>query len=75
MTTIFSIIAFVLEIFGNWKVGNKRRYAFLVKCGGSLAWMITGLLSGIHALTVSAIVGFIVSVRSYHKWGNHGRDD
>lgn len=65
---IVGIISFVLEIIGKWKVGDKKKVGFVLKAVGSLAWLLTGLLSGIVGLTLASVIGFVLNIRNYRKW-------
>jgi len=70
MTTISILawVALIAELSGNWIVGNKTRWGFLVKLIGSLAWLLVGVASAIHGLTASAILGGVISIRNYRAW-------
>ena len=70
--SILAWIALIVELFGNWVVGDRIRWGFLIKLAGSLLWLSVGILSAINGLTVSAIVGGGISIRNYLAWR---RDD
>ena len=62
-------IALIIELFGNWIVGDKVRWGFMVKLIGSFLWLSVGILSAINGLTVSAIIGGGISIRNWVRWG------
>lgn len=61
-------IAVTFEMAGNWLVGDKLRWGFLVKIIGSACWLAVAVLCGINGLTVSAILGGIISTRNWLRW-------
>lgn len=69
MIAIIAWIALFFEMLGNWLIGDKYRWGFLVKIAGSVAWLIVAVMSDIGGLTASAILGFIISSRNYYHWG------
>ena len=70
MTLIAALawIALTFELLGNWIIGNKIRYGFLVKLVGHAAWLAVGIASAIHGLAISAVLCGMVSIRNYLKW-------
>lgn len=61
-------LALAFELSGNWVVGDKRRWGFVVKVAGSAAWLAVAVLSGIHGLIAASILGGLISVRNFHQW-------
>lgn len=69
MVAILAWIALLFEMSGNWFIGSKYRWGFLVKIFGSIAWFTVAILSDIGGLATAAILGLLISARSYRKWG------
>lgn len=70
---ILAWIAVMFEMTGNWLIGDKRRWAFLVKIAGNIAWLSVSVLSGIHGLTASALLGLVISSRNFMCWRKDAR--
>ncbi len=69
MIAILAWIALLFEMSGNWFIGNKYRWGFLVKIAGSISWFAVAMLSDIGGLALSGFLGLIISTRCYVKWG------
>jgi len=68
MISLLAWLAVTLEMFGNWIIGDKHRWGFVIKMIGSVAWLTVAVLSGIHGLIASAILGFMISCRNFIHW-------
>lgn len=68
MIALLAWIAVTLEMSGNWLIGSKRRWGFLIKILGSVAWLVMALMSNIGGLIVSAILGGFISYRNFRAW-------
>ena len=69
MIAILAWIALAFEMSGNWFIGDKHRWGFLVKIAGSVSWLIVAVMCSVDGLIASAIMGMIISARCYKKWG------
>ena len=69
MISLLAWLALAFELSGNWVVGDKRRWGFVVKIVGSIAWLSVAVLSSIDGLVASAILGGLISVRNLVRWG------
>lgn len=69
MIAIIAWIALAFELGGNWLLGDKYRWGFLIKIVGSVAWLTVAVLTDIDGLKASAILGFIISFRNWLRWG------
>ena len=65
---IAAAISFILEMWGKWETGNKKKIGFILKAIGSIAWLVTGLLTGVLGLILASSVGFGLNIRNYFKW-------
>lgn len=68
MVALLAWLALAFELSGNWLIGDKRRWGFVVKVLGSLAWLAVAVLSGIHGLIAASILGGLISVRNFVHW-------
>lgn len=66
-------LAFGLELSGNWIVGDKQRWGFIVKVFGSITWLAVAVLiryfpSSINGLIAASILGGLISIRNFYQW-------
>jgi hypothetical protein len=59
-----------LELFGMWKVGNKKRYAFIFSGLGNFCWILYVYFNQVtYGLLGIVIPALIINIRNYLKWG------
>ena len=66
--TLMDWIAGILELTGDWTVGNKRKFGFILKFLGSATWIYVAITRQVYGLLLVCIPILIVHVRNYFKW-------
>ncbi len=61
-------IACVLELFGAWTVGNKKKAGFIILIAGNVFWFGTGISKELYGLTAVAVIFILINIRNYRKW-------
>jgi len=69
MISILGWIGNVFIVIGLWKIGSKKRNAFLFSIVGELTWMIKSMWIHQYDLAFITMVFFLLAIRSYIKWG------
>ena len=65
-------IAAILELFGNWTIGNKKRYAFLLFLACNFAWIYVAITRHVYGLLIVVVPAIFINVRNFSKWGKSG---
>ena len=64
------------ELIGIWKVGDKKRWSFLVFMLGNFTWVVYVLWTGsTYGLLLICVPAFFMNVRNFIKWGRDEHSD
>ena len=61
-------IAGIFELCGDWLVGNKWKWGFLIKLIGAIAWLYVAVKNQLWGLLLAIIPALFVNVRNFLKW-------
>jgi hypothetical protein len=61
-----------LSIFGMWKVGSYKVWAWIYMCCLEVLWATYGTLTGQYGFILGAVGYMIVYLINYNKWKNKG---
>ena len=62
------IIAGCLELCGNWLIGNKNKWGFVLNFVGCVLWICVAIHFKIYGLLIVVIPALFINVRNFIKW-------
>jgi len=66
---VISWIAGAIELTGNWVIGNKNRWGFVINMVCCVLWVYVALISSeARGLLLVVIPAFFVNFRNFIKW-------
>jgi len=65
-------LAGILELFGGWLVGNKKKIGFISNILGCSIWIYVALTTHVYGLLIVVIPALFVNTRNYIKWRREG---
>jgi len=63
-------LAGILELSGDWTVGNKKRLGFLIKILCNITWIYVAITTKVYGLLIVVVPAIFVNLRNYVKWQN-----
>ncbi len=61
-------IAAGLEVTGDWLVGNKQRWGFILRMVSGAVWIVVAVRFSVWGLLLVVIPAFAVNTRNFFKW-------
>ena len=67
-------IAGILELSGDWTIGNKKKFGFILKFLCNLAWIYVALTTKVYGLLIVVVPAVFVNIRNYTKWAKENKN-
>ena len=61
-------IAGILELTGDWTIGNKRKVGFILKLLCNFAWIYVAVTTKVYGLLIVVVPAIFVNIRNFAKW-------
>ena len=62
------ILAGILELIGIWKVGDKKKIAFVFYTFANLIWIYVAFHAHVYGLLLVVIPAIVMNIRNWLKW-------
>lgn len=67
----FNILSWVANIFliiGMWKIGDRKRYAFIFTMIGEATWLVCAIVNGWWSMAFICVIFASAAFINYTKW-------
>ena len=72
---MFDWIAAGFELSGNWIVGNKKKFGFLLLIICNVLWVVVAIKMKVYGLLLVVVPAFGINVRNFLKWRKRNNKD
>jgi hypothetical protein len=62
------IFAGIFELIGNYLIGNKNRFGFLINIVSCCIWIYVAIIFHIYGLLIVVVPAIIINIRNFIKW-------
>lgn len=62
------IFAGIFELIGNYLIGNKNKFGFLINIVSCFIWIYVAIIFHIYGLLIVVVPAIIINIRNFFKW-------